>query len=382
MRDLFHIDQTITFLNHGSFGACPRPVFEEYQRWQRELERQPVDFIGRRLNGLLDEARATLAGFINADVTRLTFVPNATAGVNLVVQSLDLHAGDEILTTDQEYGACDLTWEHFCKKHGALYIKQPLPVPPADVETWVDALFAGVTPRTKMIFLSHIAAPTATIFPVAEVCARARAMGIMTLIDGAHAPGHIPIDLTAIDPDFYAGNCHKWLCAPKGSAFLYAHSNHHAWLEPLVISWGYTPEATFPAKTQFTGTIDPAAYLTVPKAIEFHQGEAFTEGRDQCHRMVREIQERLSAFYNVPPLATGVWSAGLQMVSAPLPETIKAEDVRVIWARFWEEHKVEVPFWAWRGRVYIRVSYQVYNRPEQLTTLFQTLRAVAPPSGG
>ncbi len=209
----FMLRPDVTFLNHGSFGACPRPVFETYQCWQRELELEPVEFLGRRVPGLLREARQVLAEYVGVQPGTLVFVPNATFGVNIVARSLELAPGDEVLGTDHEYGAAEHAWQFSCGKRGATYIRQPIPLPVSDASDVIDALWAGVTDRTRVIFLSHITSPTAIIFPIAEICRRARAAGIMTVIDGAHAPGQIPLDLAAIDPDFYTGNCHKWLCS-------------------------------------------------------------------------------------------------------------------------------------------------------------------------
>src|SRR5262245_16903128 len=211
----FLLRPEITFLNHGSFGACPRPVFEIFQAWQRELEAQPVEFLGRRISQLLAEARARLASYVGTQADHLVFVPNATYGVNVVARSLELQPGDEVLTTNHEYGAADRAWRFNCARRGVRYISRPIALPAECDEPIADQLWAGVTERTRVIFLSHITSPTALIFPVAEICRRARAAGIMTVVDGAHAPGQIDLDLEGMGVDFYSGNCHKWLCAPK-----------------------------------------------------------------------------------------------------------------------------------------------------------------------
>ena len=231
MRDQFLLDPNIIFLNHGSFGACPKPVFERYQWWQRELERQPVEFLGRRHDDLLDAARARIADYLGAEADDLVFVTNATSGLNVIARSLVLQEGDEILTTDHEYGALNLTWDHVCAKVGARYVHHPIPLPVGDPADVVESFWSAVTPRTKAIFLSHITSPTALILPVTEICHRAREAGILTIIDGAHAPGQIPLDLTAMGVDIYAGNFHKWLCAPKGSGFLYVRPHLQADVE-------------------------------------------------------------------------------------------------------------------------------------------------------
>jgi isopenicillin-N epimerase len=273
LRQDFLIRPDVAFLNHGSFGACPRPVFETYQRWQRELESQPVDFLGRRVRDLLAEARAKLAGYVGAQPDNVVFISNATHGVNIISRSLDLQPGDEILSTDHEYGACERAWRFACNQRGARFINQPIPLPVDDMETVIDQLWAGVTERTKVIYLSHITSPTAMRMPIAEIAARARTEGILTVIDGAHAPGQLELDLEGIGVDFYTGNCHKWLCSPKGSGFLYARPERQALLKPLIVSWGWENlhpgPSTFIDVFQWLGTDDPAAFLSVPAAIDY-----------------------------------------------------------------------------------------------------------------
>lgn len=232
LRSLFLLDDDIVFLNHGSFGACPRPVWDVYMAWQRQLERQPVAFISRRSDALLQSAQSHLATYLNVQPDDLTFVMNATSGLNVIARSLPLCAGDEILTTDLEYGALDLTWRHLCAKAGATYRKANIPAPFTTPEAIVDTIWKEVNERTRAIFLSHITSGTSVILPVREICHRARGAGILTIVDGAHAPGQIPLDLAQLGVDVYAGNCHKWLCAPKGAAFLHVRlsirigSNH------------------------------------------------------------------------------------------------------------------------------------------------------------
>ncbi|HEY7356456.1 MAG TPA: aminotransferase class V-fold PLP-dependent enzyme, partial [Ktedonobacterales bacterium] len=263
----------MAFLNHGSFGACPRPVFEEYQRWQRELAAQPVEFLGRRLDGLLGSARDQLAAYVGTSADNLVFVPNATHGVNIVARSLRLGSGDEVLGTTHEYGAVERTWRFLCGQSGAVYRSQPITLPVTDAETLVEQFWQGVTERTRVIVISHITSPTALIFPIAEMCRRAAAQGILTVIDGAHAPGQIDLHLDTLQADFYTGNCHKWLSAPPGAGFLYARPDRQPLLHPLVVSWGWQARSPGPSPFQdyfgWTGTSDPAAYLSVPAAIAF-----------------------------------------------------------------------------------------------------------------
>src|SRR5579859_7070092 len=248
----------VVFLNHGSFGACPRPVFETYQRWQRELEGEPVEFLARRLDGLLADARAALAKFVGTEADNLVFVPNATHAMNIIARSLDLRPGDEVLGTTHEYGAVDRTWRFMCEQHGAQYRKAAVSLPVTTAEALVEQVWSGVTERTRVLVISHITSPTALIFPVAELCRRARQHGLLSVVDGAHAPGHVDLDLDAIGATYYTGNCHKWLCAPKGAGFLYVRRDRQELIRPPVISHGANSRRT-----------DPSNVLAVPDAIKF-----------------------------------------------------------------------------------------------------------------
>ena len=352
-RDLFLLDPQIIFLNHGSFGACPKPVFEVYQEWQRRLERQPVKFLGREMRELDCQARQALAAYLHTHAENLAFVPNATHGVNIIARSLRLEPGDEILTSDHEYGACDYTWEFIAHKTGAKLVHQHIPLPAVSPAEIAEQFWQGVTPRTKLIYLSHITSPTALRLPVEAICARARQAGILTLVDGAHAPGQIPLDLEAIGADWYTGNCHKWMLAPKGAGFLYARPEVQPRVEPLVVSWGYhsTPETT--SGTQYldylgwTGTRDPAAYLTVPAAIQFMADHNWDAVRQNCHALLRQALGELCELVDMPPLYPLDSDLYAQMAIAPLPPET---DVAWLKTHLYDEHRIEVPLTEWNGR--------------------------------
>ena len=366
----------MVFLNHGSFGACPASVFATYQEWQRRLEAQPIEFLGRRIATLLAEARGHLGAYLNADPDDLVFVPNATTGVNTVARSLPLEPGDEVLATDLEYGAVDRTWLSVCRAAGATYVQQPIPLPVTTPDAFVDALWAGVTPRTRVIAVSHITSATALILPVAAICARARAAGILTVIDGAHAPGQIPLDMAAVGADYYTGNCHKWMCAPKGAGFLYARRDRQPPIAPLVISWGWQPDgsASFVDRLDWQGTRDPASYLTVPAAIDFQAEHDWPAVRQACHQLLHRIRERVVALTGAEPLSpdSPVWYA--QMAALPLPPC----NGPALQARLWDEARIEVPFTEAGGRQYVRVSIQAYNSPADGEALVAALRRFLP----
>lgn len=382
LRQYFLLDPDVVFLNHGSFGATPRPVFDAYQAWQRRLEWQPVRFLSRDIGAYLAAARKALGRYLNAAANDLVFVPNATFGVNVVARSLRLGPGDEVLMTDHEYGACERAWRYMARERGFRIIRRPIPLPFSTPEAIVEALWAGVTPRTRVIFLSHITSPTAARFPVEAVCARARRVGILTVVDGAHAPGQIPLDLAAVGADFYAGNCHKWLCAPKGSGFLYARPEAQLLVEPLIIGWGWydkaaneKPDLTFGSDfldyIQYPGTDDYAAYLTVPSAIEFQAEHDWPAVRAACHDLVREGIARICALTGLPslyPPDAEMYFA--QMAIAPLPPVA---DLVAFKQRLYDEFRVEIPCIQWGDRQFIRISIQGYNTVADVEALLAAL---------
>jgi isopenicillin-N epimerase len=370
LRAEFLLDPDVTFLNHGSFGACPRAVFERYQEWQLELEREPVLFLARRLEALLAEARGVLGEYVGADPDDLVFVPNASSGVNIAAWPLGLQRGDEVLSTDLEYGALDLTWEHVCGDFGARYVRMPVPLPIGDEAEVVETIWAGVNERTRVLFLSHHTSATALTLPVAELCRRARERGIVSVIDGAHVPGQFPLDIRALDPDFYAGNCHKWLCAPKGAGFLYVRRDRQRDVHPLIFSWGYEGEdPPFLARHEKQATRDPSAYLTVPYAIEWQRSHDWHLVRDRCHELAR----RAAATLGLPPVVPGT-RHGLygQMVSLQLPDGAPAD----LQERLFDEHRIEIPVMDRESPRLIRASFQGYNDEGDLERLRAALASL------
>jgi isopenicillin-N epimerase len=380
-RQLFLIDPQIHFLNHGSFGACPRPVFAAYQAWQRMLEDQPVLFLGRDLPHYDQLARQALAAYLNVPADHVAYVPNATYAVNLVARSLHLQPGDEVLTSNHEYGACDYTWEFICEKSGASYRHHPIPLPATSPENIAEQFLAAIRPNTRLIFLSHITSPTALTLPVQQICARARAAGILTFIDGAHAPGQIPLDLSTLQADFYTGNCHKWMLSPKGAGFLYATPSAQSMLEPLVVSWGYkaTPQTTTGSRfidiMQWTGTHDPSPALTVPSAIEFMQINNWPEVAKECQALLQQTLHDLSTLTGLPSIYPDPNSLTQQMGSALLPSNT---NINLLKNRLYEEYKVEVPLIEWQNLKLLRVSIQAYNTTADTQALLDALQTLLP----
>jgi isopenicillin-N epimerase len=373
----FLLDPGIAFLNHGSYGACPRPVMADYRRWQGRLERQPVAFMEpAHLARRFAAVRRVLGAEVGAEPEDLVWVGNATAGLNIVARSLDLKPGDEVLTSDHEYAALAKTWAFVAARTGAAVrpVRVPLPLAP---ESFAAALRGGMTERTRVLFLSHITSPTALVLPIAGIVAEARARGIVTVIDGAHAPGQIALDLKALAADYYVGNCHKWLMAPKGTAFLHARHDAQGALVPPVIShgWSATRDApgpfggtAFQDAFQFQGTRDPAAWLAVPAALRFRADHDWPAVADRCHALAWEIAAEVVRLTGLAPLATPGTGAP-QMIALPLPDCDTDALHRDLRTR-----GIEVPCYRWQGRAFLRLSVQGYNRAADGARLIAALR--------
>lgn len=361
-RTDFLIDPKVIFLNHGSFGACPRPVYDAWQNWQRRLESQPVRMLGREIEGLLRAAITPLAQYVGAPAEDMIFVQNATSGVNLVAFSLTLAPGDEVLATDHEYGACSYAWQEVCRRTGARYVQRPVPLPLSTPEAFTEHVWQGVTTNTRVIFISHITSPTGVIFPVDEIIQRARERGILTLIDGAHTPGHIPLSLAALGPDFYTGNCHKWMCAPKGSGFLYARPEVQPLLTPMPVSWGY-PERSFTTRHDKAPTRDPSAYLSVPAALDYIRTHDWPAMQAQSHRLLAQTGDALARAAGCQPLSSERDCA--QLMAFALPPV----DIDRLKTRLYDHYHIEIPIYRWNDRPIMRLSVMGYNTQSDLDHL-------------
>jgi isopenicillin-N epimerase len=360
VKEHFLLDPDVVYLNHGSYGACPRPVFELYQAWQRELEREPVDFLTNRLAGLLAAARAALAGYVGARADDLTFVPNATTGVNIAARALALRPGDEVLSTDLEYGACDYTWEHVCGRQGARYVRAPIPLPLDEV---ADELFARVTERTRAVYVSHITSETGLLLPVEQIVARAREAGLTTIVDGAHAPGQVDLDLQALGADFYAGNCHKWICAPKGSGFLHVDESWQERIDGAIVSWGYAEPSSFISRTERQGTRDPAAYLAVADAIAFVREH---DVRERCVALAREARRQLCDLVGTEPLSP---DESIRQLASVQLQSARPD----LSGRLFAEHRIEIPTMGPRRDDLLRLSVAMYTDEDDIARLLGAL---------
>ena len=383
------LDRDVVFLNHGSFGSCPRPVLEVQQRLRERLERQPVQFFMRDLEGLADAARASLAQFVGADPDDLVFVPNATTGVNTVLHSLRFAPGDELLVTDHEYNACRNAFEHAAERSGARTVVATIPFPLRSAQEIVDAILERVTPRTRLALIDHVTSQTGLVMPVARLVKELHARGVDTLIDGAHAPGMVPLDIRRIGATYYTGNCHKWLCAPKGAAFLYVQRNRQDQVRPLVISHGANSERTdrsrFLIEFGWVGTGDPSASLCVPEALRVMGSllpggwpEVMQRNRALALAARRILCEALAIDPPAPEEMIGT------LVSVPIRDAQKAKArdafrLDPLQERLLAEHSIEVPVITWPRwpRRLLRVSAQLYNSApqyERLAAALQTLQ--------
>ena len=376
----FLIREDVVFLNHGSFGACPRPVFARYQEWQLELEGQPVEFLGRRLTDLLREPRIALAAELGTTQDNIVGLTNATTGLNIVAQSLDLKPGDQILTTDHEYSALEKTWAYVCRNTGAEIVVVKVPLPLLTEAQFTDTIIAGMTDRTKVLFLSHITSPTALVLPIERAIAEARKRGIWSVIDGAHTPGHIKLDLDALGADFYSGNCHKWMMSPKGSAFLYARPEVQGMLDPLVISHGWTADSKQPGakgafgnspfidEIEIQGTRDPAPWLTVTAAIDYRRDNDWISVQAHCQALAQDTARRLGELTGLAPISAPEFCAP-QMVAMPIPEC----DVDQLKLDLYDKYSIEIPVFKWQDICICRLSVQGYNSKTQMDLLIEAL---------
>ncbi|MEX0846748.1 MAG: aminotransferase class V-fold PLP-dependent enzyme [Ilumatobacteraceae bacterium] len=382
-REPFLLDPDVVLLNHGSFGATPAPVFDEYQRLQLEMERQPVRWLQREADDRLAVARAALASYVGCDADELVYFPNPTQAINMVVRSLHLARGDEVLTTDHEYGAMDRTWRVVCAEANARYVQAHIPVPLPPADEVVERIWAGVTSRTKVLFISHITSATAVRFPVEELVRRANEAGIITIVDGAHVPGHIPLDVRAVGADFYTGANHKWLCAPKGSTFLYARRDVQPMLKPLVVSWGWeslNPSgSTFIDHHEWQGTRDLAPFLATPAAIEWTQAQGWAAQQQRSHDMVAAAIARVAALTGLPSMYPDDGFAWFgQMAVALLPDV----DVVALKAALYDEFCVELPVHRFADQPMLRISIAAYNDESDIDALIGALTALLPQLAG
>lgn len=382
-NNLWSLDPAVTFLNHGSFGACPKQVLAVQQRLRSQLEQEPLRFFGREWEPLLDDARSKLAAFVGADVQDLVFVPNATTGVNSVLRSLTFSPEDEILTTNHEYNACRNALDFVTSRTGARVVVAKIPFPIDSPQQVVAAVIERVTPKTRLALLDHVTSQTGLIFPIQKLVKELQQRGVDTLVDGAHAPGMIPLNLREIGATYYTGNCHKWLCAPKGAAFLYVRRDKQSEIRPLTISHGTnsprTDKTRFQLEFDWTGTDDPTAYMCVPEAIAFMGSllpGGWTQLMQQNHHLVLQGRQLLCEALEVQPPCPEEMIGSMAVV--PLPAMLENCDFMSIHDELFDKFGIQVPMIPWqeKPRLLVRISAQIYNTPEQYEYLAKVLKGL------
>jgi isopenicillin-N epimerase len=382
------LDPAVVMLNHGSFGACPRVVLERQQALRERLEAEPVRFFLREMSPLLDAARAALAALLGAPASDVVFVRNATEGVNAVLRSLRFEPGDEILTTNHEYNACSNAARFAAERAGARLVVAKLPVPICSADDVVERIMEHVTPRTRLALVDHITSPTAIILPIEQIVARLNARGIDTLVDGAHGPGMLPLDLERLGAAYYTGNCHKWLCAPKGAGFLHVRRDRQADIHPAVVSHGFnTPRpgySRFQDEFDWTGTDDPTPRLCVADAIRFL--ESFEGGlagvMEHNRRLAREARDVLCSRPGVRPVCPAEMLGSMAAVVLPAEldvtapgQSSPAAEIHPRQTMLFEQFAIETPvfYWPERPQLILRVSAQMYNSLGQYEYLAEAL---------
>lgn len=381
LRRLWALERDVAFLNHGSFGACPIPILEEQARLRLEMERNPVAFLARRLPALLEWARHRAAEFLGADPDSLAFVPNATTGVVTALANLDLRRGDRILLTDHAYPAVTNAAARVAERARASVDVVTIPVPLPDDADVLDRIAGAIGPRTRALVVEHVTSPTAVVLPVAAVLREARARGVFTIVDGAHAPGMLDVDLASLPVDAWTGNMHKWVCAPKGAAVLAVAREHRDAFRPLVTSLG--AGGGFRAELDWTGTHDPTPFLCVPAAIELLGSLGWSAVRCRNHGLVLRGREVIAEATGTESLADDARVGSMAAVRLPAGTASSAAEALALQARLFDEDRIEVPVIWWNDVALVRVSAHIYNELAEYRRLADALtRLIRPRRGG
>ncbi|OUL25293.1 penicillin epimerase [Nostoc sp. T09] len=388
-QELWSLDPSVTFLNHGSFGACPKAVLAVQQRLRSQLEQEPLRFFGREWEPLLDNAKSKLAEFVGADIQDLVFVNNATTGVNSVLRSLFFCADDEILTTNHEYNACRNALDFISSRTGARIVIAQIPFPIDSPQQVIAAVMERVTAKTRLALLDHITSQTGLIFPIQQLVEELQHRDVDTLIDGAHAPGMIPLNLREIGATYYTGNCHKWLCAPKGAAFLYVQRDQQSKIRPLTISHGAnsprTDKTRFQLEFDWAGTDDPTAYMCVPEAIAFMDSllpGGWGELMQRNHQLVLEGRRLLCQSLGVLPPCPDEMIGSMAVI--PMPAAWNNRHFMSVHDELFDKFGIQVQVVPWQEnpRLLVRISAQMYNTYEQYVYLATALIKLQNSYGG
>lgn len=372
VRALWPLDPTVAHLNHGSFGAVSSPVLAEQDRWRTLMDSNPTGFYWRVLPDAMEAARAASAGFLGGDPDGFVFSTNVTTAINTVLASIELKDRDEVLVTDHGYGAIRLAAQRACARTGAVLVEHPIPLPVQRGEELISAVMAGITDRTKIAIIDHIASPTGVVFPVRQLVGELRDRDVLSLVDAAHAPGMVDVDLSALDPDFWTGNFHKWCCSPRGAAGLYVAIEHRDRIAPLVTSWN--AKEGFVKAFGWLGTTDYTSYLSVPAAIGFMEELGWKRVRTHNRKLAAYGATVVREALGTPaPTQAEVFEA-MSLVALPPGIADTQEETKALSARIAEELGAEVAAFPWRDHGYVRLSAQAYNAPVEYEKLAVGLR--------
>lgn len=380
--DFWPLDPAYTFLNHGSFGSVPHVLRAMQDRYRDEVERHPIEVLGRQCRERLTRVREEVARFIGVDAPGLGLVTNATEGINAVLRSLELRPGDVLVTTDHVYNAVIQTMRYVARRAGAEVRIVPIPTPVRSPKDIVAAIASSIDARTRLVLVDHVTSPTAVVFPAAEIGAECARRGVEFLCDGAHAPSMLELDVSALQATYYAGNLHKWTCAPKGCGFVWANADTRGRVHPATVS--HFLDSGFDAEFDWQGTRDISAWLTVPDAIALWRSIGAAEVRRHNRDLARWAGRMLRDRWQTEPLVEldGVEAEPLlgSMVAVTLPDAVRRghESPEALQAALYATHRIEIPIIAWAGRWHCRASCQVYNRPEH----YERLAAAIERSGG
>jgi len=376
IKSHFLLNKEICFLNNGSFGACPSPIFKSYQNYQKEIENEPIQFFTKKGPQYLAQSKVSFANYFNCHSEDFFFTSNPTTAINTIVKSLCLNSDDEVLATNLEYGAVDKTWQFYSKKNSFKYIQQNISLPIKDQDSFVTEFFKGVNSKTKVISICHITSSTALILPIKAIIAKAKRLGIICIIDGAHVPGHIPLNLRELDADFYVGALHKWFLAPKGLSFLYVSKKMQSLLEPLIVSWGY--ESDNPSQSRFldwheyNGTRDYSAYLCVPEIVKFRKHHNWETLIEQSKSLILKWYPKFCALMKSEAICPLNKDFLGQMCSVPINTTSPLE----LKEELYQKYKIEIPITNLGKQYFIRISIQPYNTATDLEYLYKSLKSI------
>ena len=380
LKSKFLLDPEITFLNHGSYGSCPKPVFEVYQKYQTDLESHPIKFMQEDVYKLLEISRESLSHYVNCDKDDLIFVTNPTQAVGTVIHNILINSNDEVLSTNLEYGSCDRMWTYDADQKGYKYIQAEINLPIEDKETFLNQFWSYASAQTKYVFISQITSTTGMILPIPEIVAEAKKRGIKTIIDGAHVPAHIPLDIKELDPDYYTGALHKWLCCPKGSSFLYVKKEKQDGIQPMLKSWGWGEEyekfkssvqlhspSRFINVFQWQGTRDMSTFFTVPEAIQFQEEHDWDSVRLRSINMVIEARNRINEITKLPKICPDDWLGQMATILFPIDDTVAFKKT------LYNDYQIEMPVMRHIEHTAFRISIQGYNTQADIDHLINAL---------